>query len=200
MRLWNNWIHITGSTYGSWLRGDPRGWRSYKHREHVEGDYRNPPPRGMYDAMHARSRSIMTRDGVELSWDARVSACRKMVLALRFHHAVVQDLCVGAKHFHALVQCYPIDVETWKIIRIDGRSQNRDPKHLIGIAKKESARELSREGLALAGGVWARGVGRRFIKNPWHFDRACDYIPDHAKQGAAVYSLLFDAQGNRLSQ
>ena len=40
---WNNWYHCVGSTYGSWLRGDPRGFSTFRHREHVEGDYRSPP-------------------------------------------------------------------------------------------------------------------------------------------------------------
>jgi len=34
---WNDWYHVVSHVYGSWLRGDPRGWRSVNHREHVEG-------------------------------------------------------------------------------------------------------------------------------------------------------------------
>ncbi|HEX3314753.1 MAG TPA: hypothetical protein VHR72_07680 [Gemmataceae bacterium] len=30
------------STYGSWLPGNPRGFRSRKHRIHSSGDYKNP--------------------------------------------------------------------------------------------------------------------------------------------------------------
>lgn len=36
---WNSWYHVTIHVYGSWLRGDPRGWRSRHHREHADGDY-----------------------------------------------------------------------------------------------------------------------------------------------------------------
>jgi hypothetical protein len=192
MKPWNNWIHVTGSTFGMWLRGDSRGWRSRKHREHVEGDYTNPPPRGMYTEMHERSKSLMTRPGVRLTWNARVQACRVMVEALRFHHAEVVDFCVGEIHYHGLVRFYPIDTETWRIIRLEERAQERAPTHLMGIAKKEAARALSREGLADPGGVFARGCGRRFIANKRHFNHVgMKYIPDHVKQGAAVYSLLF---------
>ena len=75
---------------------------------------------------------------------------------------------------------------------MQGLSMNRDPRHLMGIAKKESALALSKLGLVEPGGVWARGCGRRYIKNEWHFNRVrIKYIPDHAKKGAAVYSLLF---------
>ena len=33
---WNGWYHVTGGTYGTWLRGDGRGWRDRKHRTHVD--------------------------------------------------------------------------------------------------------------------------------------------------------------------
>jgi hypothetical protein len=65
-RPWLNWLHCTGSTYGSWLRGDPRGWRARRHREHVDGDYRTPPASGTYEAMHERSKRLMKRPGVTL--------------------------------------------------------------------------------------------------------------------------------------
>jgi hypothetical protein len=43
-KAWNDWYHVVVHVYGSWLRGDPRGWRARHHREHVDGDYKNPPP------------------------------------------------------------------------------------------------------------------------------------------------------------
>jgi hypothetical protein len=173
------------------LRGDPRGWRERDHRRHVEGDYRSPPAPGTGDAIFQQSKRLMKRDGVTLEWEARVVACRAMVEALHFHEVQVIDLCVGARHWHALARFYPVDHETWVIIEMQGMSKDRDPKHLMGIAKKESARELSRQGLVAPGGVWARGCGRRYIRNAWHYERVVDYIPDHAKKGAAVYSILF---------
>lgn len=184
-------MHVTGSTYGQWLRGDPRGWRSKGHREHVEGDYRCPPPAGMYSTMYARSQALMKREGVWLGWEARVLVCRVMVEALRFHHVHVMDLCVGAVHYHVLARFVPEDEEVWDLIRREGRSQKREPRHLMGIAKKESARALSRTRLVEPGGVWAGGCGRRYIRNLNHFKRVVEYIPGHAEEGAAVYSLLF---------
>ena len=49
MQPWRHWYHCNGSTYGTWLPGDPRGWRSRNHRVHVPGDYRTPPPPGRFD-------------------------------------------------------------------------------------------------------------------------------------------------------
>ena len=194
MRPWMNWMHCTGSTYGTWLRGDPRGWRARDHREHVQGDYRNPPPPGIYEEMHEQSARSMKRPGVVLPWEARVVAVRTMVEALSYHEARVADACVGARHWHALVRFIPLTEEdhVWASIEIQQLCQNREPRNMMGIAKKESARALSKLGLVAPGGVWARGCGRRYIKNEWHFNNVRDkYIPDHARKGSAVFSLLF---------
>src|SRR5687768_17438019 len=63
---WNDWYHVTVHVYGSWLRGDPKGWRSRHHREHCEGDYRNPPPTGKYDHLYELSKSLMKRDPIRI--------------------------------------------------------------------------------------------------------------------------------------
>ena len=165
MRPWHNWLHCTGSTYGTWLRGDPRGWRARDHREHVDGDYRNRPASGTYDALHAQSKRLMKRPGVVLEWEACVVAVRSMVEALNYHEVNVADACVGARHWHVLGQFFPTHEDAWRSIEMQGLSKNRDPRHLMGIAKKESARTLSKLGLVEPGGVWARGCGRRYIRN-----------------------------------
>ena len=36
---WNDWYHVMCHTYGTWLPGDPKGFRTRHHREQVEGDY-----------------------------------------------------------------------------------------------------------------------------------------------------------------
>jgi len=56
---WNRWLHCILGTYGSWLPGEPRGFRTRHHREHVEGNYRNPPPPGLYEHRHEHARELM---------------------------------------------------------------------------------------------------------------------------------------------
>ena len=143
----------------------------------------------MYAELYEHSKELMKRPGVRLSKEAQRVACLKMVEALRFHQVLVVDVCVGARHFHVLGQFYPMSSLAWSVIRAEGRSIDRSPKHLLGIAKKEIARELSRAGLAQPGGVWAIGCGRRWIKNQAHFDRLKEYIQRHAEQGAVVWSI-----------
>jgi len=53
------WFHITFSTYGAWLPGDPRGFRAWKHKRHSSGDYTNRPPRGEHAGLHAAAQMAM---------------------------------------------------------------------------------------------------------------------------------------------
>jgi hypothetical protein len=178
---WNNWFHCCGSTYGAWLRGDPRGWRARHHREHVDGDYKNPPPKGKYDKLYQYSKKLMKRKRIELTPEQREIACRLMVEALQFHNVQLIDLCVSKKHWHSLARFCPIDqVRIWK----------RDPRHLMGIAKKHSARVMSDKEIVEREGVWAARCKVLPIEDRQHQLNVAKYIPDHAKKGAAVYSIL----------
>lgn len=88
------WFHCTTHTYGAWLYGDPRGFRTRHHREHVEGDYKNPPPAGKYDAELARSKRLLKQPPVMLSADWRRvvgEAVVEMLLRLE-----AQLLCLNA--------------------------------------------------------------------------------------------------------
>ena len=71
MPPWDDWYHVMGHTYGTWLPGDPKGFRTRDHREHVEGDYRNPPPKGMYDGLHEAAKRAMKREPVFLNREQR---------------------------------------------------------------------------------------------------------------------------------
>src|SRR5437763_6902366 len=79
------WFHVIISTYGSWLYGGPRGFRTRHHREHVEGDYKNPPPPGKYDAKNARSKRLLKEPPVVLppEWGPMIgSAVRERLRVL----------------------------------------------------------------------------------------------------------------------
>jgi hypothetical protein len=194
-RAWNNWFHCIGTTYGAWLRGDARGWRARKHREHVPYDYKNPPPEGTYARLEAYSKFVMKRDAVVLEWEERVVACRKIYEALTFHDVQVVQLCVSATHFHVLCRFERVSpgiaIPGFGIPGSNPRaSVHREPRHLIGIAKKESARGLSRMGLRPEGGIWAVRCKCKPIRNRGHQVRVARYILAHYKRGAAVFSLL----------
>jgi hypothetical protein len=63
------WFHIVLTAYGAWMYGDPRGFRTRHHREHVEGDYKNPPPPGAYADKETRSRASLKQEPV--TWSPR---------------------------------------------------------------------------------------------------------------------------------
>ncbi len=202
MLPWNNWFHCMGSTYGTWVRGDQRGWRARHHREHVDGDYKNPSPPGKYDEIFAHSKDLMNRDEVLLNRDQRVIACLEMGKTFLYHKIELIDLSVGAAHFHLLARFTPLNVDLYKNpgIRIPGLRDitklnryellKRIARHYIGIAKKNSSRLLSDAGLVVPGGVWAVRGKIKAIRDREHQLNVVQYIRDHAKEGAALWSLL----------
>src|SRR6188508_1399655 len=80
---WGDWYHIMCHTYGTWLPGHPKGFRTRHHREHVDGDYKNPPPKGKYDKLWKRSRELMKRDPVYLTPEQRERAVAEFVRAFK---------------------------------------------------------------------------------------------------------------------
>ncbi len=58
------WFHITFSTYGTWLPGDPRGFRAWKHKLHSSGDYKSRPPQGEHAALQRYARDAIKNEPV----------------------------------------------------------------------------------------------------------------------------------------
>jgi hypothetical protein len=145
MQGWNAWYHVTVHVYGSWLRGDPRGWRSRHHREHVEGDYKHPPPKGKYDNLYELSKWLMKRDPIKIEYALRQFIADAVAEKLLTDGIQVLIVSLTAKHLHVLA---------------------RFPKHnsrmQIGYAKKYATQKLKAHGLAvgfnleLGEGIWAK--------------------------------------------
>ena len=187
---WNNWFHCTGSTYGTWLPGDPRGWRSRKHRRHVEGDYKDPPPPGTYDELLAQSTRALKRKPVFITPPGRAVACREMARTLLQHHVELVDLSVGAIHWHLLARFTPLEDHA------DAESLKRTARRLIGLAKKNSSRLLTDSLLVPRGGAWAVRGGIHPVHDRGHQLRVVSYIREHANDGAVVWSQLDKRQSD----
>jgi hypothetical protein len=128
------WFHLTTHTYGVWLYGDPRGFRTRHHREHVEGDYKNPP-RGEAAAEYAekyrRSQESLKQEPVRLPPELRAvvgAALRERLIA---PGAQVIAVAMTATHAHVLAKMP------------DSKAVTRD---WVGLAKKH-AWFLARPGL-----------------------------------------------------
>lgn len=175
MSAWNGWYHVNGNTYGTWLRGDARGWRARHHREHVDGDYKNPPPPGKYAALHRQSRELMalaSRKPVHLHGAARDLACKAMAAAFQERGIDVVAIAVDDHHYHILARFRDGAARKW-----------------VGIAKSKSARALSDAGFVEPGGVWALRCKVTPIKDRAHQVATARYITRHAARGAAVWTV-----------
>ncbi len=166
---WNNWYHCTGNTYGTWLPGDHRGWRSRRHRVHVQGDYKSPPPTGEHDKLHEQSKRSMKRYPVYVDPVAQRIACDAIVDKLLEKDIEIAACAVDDHHFHVI-----------------GRFDDRRPRHWIGLAKKNSAWAVRSPGLTGQGGIWAVRGQCKPITDEAHFRGAVAYVLGHGKRGAAV--------------
>ena len=167
---WMNWYHVMGHTYGTWLPGDPKGFRTRHHREHVEGDYKIPPPAGMYAARHENARRLMKRDPVFLTPRQRERALEELVISLLRNDIPVLAMSVDRIHVHALIRC-----------------DDLNPRHWFGIAKKESSHYCKQTREAPIGGLWAVRCKCLPIERGVHLGSASGYILDHAKKGAVTW-------------
>jgi hypothetical protein len=168
---WNNWYHVTVHAYGSWLRGDPRGWRSLHHREHVDGDYKNPPPKGTYEKLYELSKALMKRDPVRIATELRQFVADAITESLMRNGIEVLIASVDAKHLHILA-----------------RFADRNPRHWIGLAKKHTSHSVRQHGLRVAeGGLWAKRSRAQPIADRKHQLQVFRYILAHARRGARIW-------------
>lgn len=192
-----------GSTKGAWLRGDPRGWRSRHHREHVQGDYKHPPPPGAHDVLLKQSRRLMQRPPGLLTWPQRVVACMALAEKLTELGAEVIEASVTRMHMHVLVRFTPLGM-TWRehlqspgmavpgLCAANSLQDGRDPipRHCIGIAKKHASHRLREEKLGVAGGIWAVRSKVLPIESRKHQVHVARYIREHHEEGGAILSML----------
>lgn len=163
------WFHVTFATYGSWLPGDPRGFRTKKHRYHVDGDYKSPPPGGKYDELHARNRTRLRRPPVTLSHAQRQVAGAALLEMLRTQAATVVVVGVGGQHVHVVAKL-PADAA----------------KLMIGRAKKHAWFVLRAKGHV--GRAWAAGCRALPVRDRAHQLEAIKYVKKHRAKGAWVWT------------
>jgi REP element-mobilizing transposase RayT len=175
---WNDWYHVTVHTYGTWLYGDARGWRTRHHREHVEGDYKHPPAPGTFEEKLARSRKLMKREPVYLTVDLRLVVIEAIVEKLLLDQVDVVAASMSRNHLHVLVRVSDHDVREW-----------------IGRAKKHSSHVLRQHGLCPdKGGIWGVRCKVEPIKDRSHQLNTVKYILDHRDEGGATWYRLRDPQ------
>lgn len=150
------WWHVVLSTYGSWLPGDARGFRSKDHKIHSSGDYKSPPPRGEHEGLHIYHRS---RVGSIVLTDAEKPLVGNALwdrIEERGHRILV--LAVARTHAHFLAEL-PIE--------------HKAMKHEVGEAKRVSSLAVT---LEHPGGVWAREGDYNRVKTEQYHRQVYGYI------------------------
>ena len=170
MTAWNNWYHVNGNTYGTWLPGDPRGWRERGHKKHVAGDYKNPPPAGSGDPLHQYAKGLLKQPPVHLTREQRAIAGRAIVTMLMEQQIELLAVSLDAIHFHLL-----------------GRFPNPKVRPVVGRAKKHAYFELHDRGFV--GHLWGTGANVVPITGRQHQLNVFRYINDHKKKGAWVWTF-----------
>lgn len=199
---WNGWYHINGNTYGTWIRGDPRGWRARHHREHVDGDYRHPPPKDAHKTERELSKSLMS-SAVRLSVPARELACKALVESLLHQRIETLAIAVDDHHFHILARFRipratrssashgpePTGERPWASATTRNQPIYAYIRHVVGLAKSRTARALSEAHHCESGGVWAKRFKITAIADRSHQVEVFKYILRHKLRGAAIWSF-----------
>lgn len=163
------WYHCITSTYGAWLYGDARGFRTRHHREHVDGDYKSPPPPGLYAKEYTRSVRSLKQAPV------RIGKALRRVVGEAFREKLVERgafvvcIAVSGQHVHALVKV-PRGVK---------------PRFIMGLGKKNSNFKLKEHGWQ--GKLWAKRGRDLRINDRNHQLSVYHYILAHTNEGAWVW-------------
>ena len=207
---WNDWYHVTVSTYGAWLPGDPRGFRTRHHREHVDGDYKNPPPPGKYDTLHRAATKSMKRQPIVLPAEIRATVMETLRDALQHYGVTVAIIAVAGKHAHVLAQ-FGENIPATGVAGLCDAHQRNDgldarPRYLVGKSLSFTSHTVKRHvtdlipqspgtpvpgnytSILQPGGLWAASPDFNAIVDQEHFTNALSYIADHATEGAAVWT------------
>jgi len=165
----NSWFHVVLTTYGSWLPGDNRGFRTRHHRLHVEGDYTHPPPSNAFGTLKRHSQQSLKHDSVSLNTDQRRMACRAIRDSLFESGATIACLAVAARHVHILVQLPP-----------------EETRKRIGTAKRHTWHVLNETGWTKK--LWAKGGKFVPVNDEQHWSNVFRYIRRHEEEGACVWT------------
>ncbi len=175
---WNDWYHVTVHTYGSWLRGDARGWRARDHREHVDGDYKRPPAPGTYAQLYERSKSLMTRPQVWIPNQLRDPVLTAFVRTLREHGTEVLIASLDGTHGHLL-----------------GRFRKHNPRENVRWAKMRASQAVKchplYSGMKIpeGKGLWALRSHATPVIDRAHQLKIFKYIHAHANRDAVLWDF-----------
>jgi len=157
-------------TYGTWLPGDPRGFRDRSHRIHSSGDYKHPPPRGEHTNLHAFNRQQYHGEVVLRTAAQRLKVRDALVGALLDTEANPLIVAICRVHVHWIAEL-PVERDAFE--------------KLIKRAKIESSKAIEHKS---NGRGWARGHTNVLIKTPAQRTSCYFYVRGHQGKNASVWT------------
>jgi hypothetical protein len=165
------WYHAILTSYGAWLPGDDRGFRTRHHRQHVEGDYKNPPPPGEYGGLQRYGREVLTQPPVVFPPDLRPVIGNAVRERLQGLGALPICVAVAGRHVHLLAKMPFGEWLQWQ-----------------GLAKRHVYFVLRDHGWS--GKVWGKRRKIVVIRNRQQQLSTYRYILRHAEEGAWTWSIM----------
>ena len=165
------WCLITWTTYGYWLPGDPRGFRTRGHKKHVPPPERYASEEITYDARKFErlfeSMKRQTGEAVELSSNNAHTVFKILKNTIQPVIEKPSIVSIGKHHVHILAELTRSGIpEFCKLAK--GRSTMA--------LRKLSFRKMK----------WARGYHTRFIETDEEARTAWRYISKHKHQNHLV--------------
>jgi len=170
LAAWRGWYHVNGGTYGTWLPGDPRGWRDRGHRTHVEGNYKHPPPAGSGTGLYEHSRDSLKQSPTRLKPEQLATVGGALLEMLARQSVEVIALSMNDVHFHLLARFPGVQV-----------------KMFVGRAKKHAYFLLREQGFAER--LWEGGCHVLPIRDRRHQVNVFHYICAHRAKGAWLWTF-----------
>ncbi|MBB6430240.1 hypothetical protein [Algisphaera agarilytica] len=170
MPAWHDWWHLCLHTHGTWLHGDPRGFRNRNHRVHSSGDYKHPPPQGEHAGLH-RYHQERSGDAVVIPPSLRVQVGEGLLRKINKIDLSTLAIAVGTTHTHVLC-------------KVPGEYQAA--KAIQSTLKQAGSRAVSEQ---MSGRIWAAGGKPIEIKNRGHQVAVLGYIIQHQREGAWVWEF-----------
>lgn len=173
----NGWWLVTWTTYGSWLPGDARGFRTWRGRERVA------PPRRFAthsDDVYEPARYVTRyREAVaQCSTGVCLNVTHRQV-ALK---AIVED--VNALNLPAAV----LAVADWHV-HLVAQFGGLPIRPTVGRFKSEATRAIkAADDNYEPKRSWTKGCHMESLKDDASLDAACRYVAGHVLQGAVVYT------------
>jgi REP element-mobilizing transposase RayT len=138
------------------------------HRDHVEGDYKNPPPAGIYEAFAIKNRESLKCDEVSLDWSQREAVGKALKSKLDELGVILIAIAASGQHVHLLLKARPKEV-----------------RNQVGKAKMHTWFELRKGGWKRK--LWGRRGKFLRVRDRAHQLNVFRYILRHAEQGAWVW-------------